>query len=319
MDIEKRLELVKQVGEEIITETELRGLLETKQRPVAYDGFEPSGRVHIAQGIMRALNINKIASAGISFKMLVADWHGWANNKMEGNLEKIQVVGKYMIEVWKASGMNLSKVKFVWANELIKETEYWKKVMEVARHTTVSRIVRCAQIMGRNEKETLQSSQIFYPCMQCADIFHLGADITQLGMDQRKVNVLAREIARPLGYWKPVVVSHHMLMGLGQPPAVGGSATERAVDLKMSKSRPDSAIFMTDSEEEVNRKINMSYCPLTIHENPVMEYARYIVFEKFDSLALDLSLSVISFCNLIFLFSTNSGLTKDFVLSAQIP
>lgn len=29
--------------------------------------------------------------------------------------------------------------------------------------------------------------------MQCSDIFYLHADICQLGMDQRKVNMLARE------------------------------------------------------------------------------------------------------------------------------
>ena len=53
--------------------------------------------------------------------------------------------------------------------------------------------------------------------MQVADIFMLGAKITQLGMDQRKVNMLAREVGPMLGYWKPVVVSHHMLMGLSKP------------------------------------------------------------------------------------------------------
>lgn len=43
MDLETRLELVKGVGEEIITENELRELLGTKLHPIAYDGFEPSG------------------------------------------------------------------------------------------------------------------------------------------------------------------------------------------------------------------------------------------------------------------------------------
>ena len=49
------------------------------------------------------------------------------------------------------------------------------------------------QIMGRSESDDLAASRIFYPVMQCADIFFLGADICQLGMDQRKVNMLARE------------------------------------------------------------------------------------------------------------------------------
>ena len=89
--------------------------------------------------------------------------------------------------------------------------------MQIARNSTVQRIVRCSQIMGRKESEQLSAAQIFYPCMQCADIFHLKADITQLGMDQRKVNILAREVGPKLGFGKPVVVSHHMLMGLGEP------------------------------------------------------------------------------------------------------
>ena len=45
---------------------------------------------------------------------------------------------------------------------------------------------------GREESSEMPAAQIFYPCMQCADVFFLKADICQLGMDQRKVNMLAR-------------------------------------------------------------------------------------------------------------------------------
>ena len=139
--------------------------------------------------------------------------------------------------------------------------------------------------MGRSEKERLSAAQILYPCMQAADIFYLKADITQSGMDQRKVNVLAREIGEKLGFWKPVVVSHHMLLGFGEPKTDVKDATERAIELKMSKSKPDSTIFMTDSEEEVRRKISKAYCPeKTAKENPILEYCRYLVFEKVKSL-----------------------------------
>ena len=194
-----------------------------------------------------------MTKTGIKFKMLVADWHAWANNKMGGDLEKIQTVGKYLFEVWKHCGMDLKNVEFVWANDFVEDAEYWKKVMQVSRNSTVNRIIRTGQIMGRKEADVQQASQILYPCMQCADIFHLKADITQLGMDQRKVNVLAREIGPSLGFWKPVIVSHHMLMGLGEPPKEKG--VDRVIDLKMSKSKPDTAIFMNDSEEDIKRKI----------------------------------------------------------------
>lgn len=289
MDINKRIELVKEVGEEIITEEELKALLKEKAHPIAYDGFEPSGtNIHIAQGLLRAININKMTKVGCKFKILVADWHAWANNKMDGNLENIQKVGKYLIEVWRACDMDLDNIEFLWVSDLVKDDEYWKKVMQIARNSTIKRIIRCAQIMGRKESEAQQASQILYPCMQCADIFHLGVDVTQLGLDQRKVNVLAREIGPKLGFWKPVVVSHHMLMGLGQPPTSELSGAERGIDLKMSKSKPDTSIFMTDAADEIKRKINKAYCPEgVIQENPILEYCKFIIFEKFKNLKIE--------------------------------
>ncbi len=82
MTTEERLNLIKQVGEEIIQEDELVKLLESGEQLYAYDGFEPSGQIHIAQGIVRAINVNKITRAGIKFRMWVADWHAMANNKL---------------------------------------------------------------------------------------------------------------------------------------------------------------------------------------------------------------------------------------------
>lgn len=288
MNIEDRFNLIHQVGEEIITADELKELLQTKKNPIAYDGFEPSGtNIHIAQGLLRAININKMTKAGCKFKMFVADWHAWANNKMGGDLDKIQKVGKYLIEVWRACDMDVKNVEFVWASELMKDTEYLKMVMQVARHSTVNRIVRCAQIMGRKESDALQASQILYPCMQAADIFYLKADICQLGMDQRKVNVLARELAPKLGFAKPIIISHHMLMGLGEPPKTD-DATERAMAMKMSKSKPETAIFMTDLPADVSKKIQKAFCPEAIVvENPILEYCKYILFEKFSTLKIE--------------------------------
>ncbi len=288
MDINEKLNLIKQVGEEIVAEDELKELLSSDEKIVAYDGFEPSGQMHIAQGILRTININKMTKAGIKFKMWVADWHAFANNKMGGDLEKIKTVGKYFIEVWKASGMDLDNVEFVWASEMVKNPEYWKLVLQIAKTNSIRRFVRTAEIMGREESMDLTAAQIIYPCMQCADIFMLNAKITELGMDQRKVNMLAREVGPQLGFWKPVVISHHMLMGLGKPASESEDKVKRTIELKMSKSKPDSSIFMTDTLEDIQRKINKAYAPEgIIEENPILEYCKYILFEKFDSLLIE--------------------------------
>nr|MBP7967619.1 tyrosine--tRNA ligase [Candidatus Woesebacteria bacterium] len=185
MTLDDRLSLIQEVGEEIITQEDLVSLLKSDEQLIAYDGFEPSGQIHIAQGILRTINVNKMTKAGVKFKMLVADWHGWANNKMGGDLEKIQTTGKYFIEVWKASGMDLSNVEFVWVSDLVKNPDYWKLVLQISKTNSIKRFIRTAEIMGRDETSDLTAAQIIYPCMQCADIFLLGAKITQLGMDQR--------------------------------------------------------------------------------------------------------------------------------------
>lgn len=303
MKTDEKLKLIHEVGEEIVTEDELKKLLESGEQLIAYDGFEPSGQMHIAQGILRAINVNKITSCGIKFKFLVGDWHAMANNKMGGDLEKIKTVGKYFIEVWRACGMDLKNAEFVWASEMVKNPDYWKLVIQVGRTNALRRFIRTAEMMGRDESlENLTAANIIYSCMQVADIFLLDAKITQLGMDQRKVNMLAREIGPQLGFYKPVVVSHHLLMGLtkssiltpeveeersdGKTPGV--EKLERTIALKMSKSNPDSAIFMTDSTADIKRKIDKAYCPEGItDDNPILEYCRYILFEKYDSITIE--------------------------------
>ena len=274
---EARFQLMKSVGEECIKEDELRTLIKMKKEQIiCYDGFEPSGRIHIAQGVMKAVNVNKLTKAGCKFIFLVADWFALMNNKMDGDLEKIQTVGKYMIEVWKSIGMDLANVEFVWSSEIINKdpNTYWLSVLDIARNNNLARIKRCSQIMGREEADDLSAAQIFYPCMQCADIFYLKADICQLGMDQRKVNMLAREYSefkrkdkksKSKFRFSPIILSHHMLPGLD------GST-------KMAKSNPDAAIFMEDTESEVKRKIKSSFCePGNVEKNPPLEYIKFIV------------------------------------------
>jgi len=193
-----------------------------------------------------------------------------------------------LIEVWKAGGMDMSRVKFLWSSDEISQHAkvYWGQALDIARLSTLSRIKRCCQIMGRQE-DKLTAAQIMYPIMQCTDIFFLQADVCQLGVDQRKVNMLARDYCDLSGRKiKPVVLSHHMLYGL------------KAGQAKMSKSDPDSAIFMEDTAEDVARKITNAYCPIKPEAsaqkaaddemhlvkddlmNPCLDYVRHILFSR---------------------------------------
>ncbi|KAK1261544.1 hypothetical protein QJS04_geneDACA021662 [Acorus gramineus] len=144
LSLEEKFKLVRSIGEECIQEDELRNLLEKKKDPICYDGFEPSGRMHIAQGVVKAINVNKLTAAGCKVKIWIADWFAQLNNKMGGDLKKIQIIGRYLIEILEAVGMNLDRVEFLWSSEEINSRahEYWPLVMDIARRNKLPRIVR---------------------------------------------------------------------------------------------------------------------------------------------------------------------------------
>jgi tyrosyl-tRNA synthetase len=267
--IDLKAALISSFAEEIVNEDKLKSLLQKNAHPIAYDGFEPSGRMHIAQGIIRTTNTNRLTDSGCTFIFWVADYFAKLNNKMDNDMEKIRNAGKLMIETWKLCGMNMENVEFLWTSKEIssRSDEYRELVLDIASKFSLSRIQRCCQAMGRTDKDDLTAAQIFYPCMQCADIFFLNVDICSLGLDQRKVNMLANEYCDKTQYKKPVILSHHMIMGLD------GSD-------KMAKSNPNNAIFMDDTPADVKRKIKKAICPPNIiDKNPIMEYFKYIVFE----------------------------------------
>ncbi|HUB92833.1 MAG TPA: tyrosine--tRNA ligase [Candidatus Saccharimonadales bacterium] len=284
MDVETKVAVIKSFAAEIVTEEELLSLLESKPHPVAYDGFEPSGVAGIHFGLMRSKNINKLLSTGARFKLYLADYFAYINNKLGGDLDRIHNAGKYFIEVWRAAGVDISKVEIIWNSELMKDFGYWERFLKIGKVTSLDRVKRAITIMGRKEGELLSSAQIIYPIMQATDIFQMDIDICQLGLDQRKANMLAREAAQKYGWKVPVVVSHPLLLGLkGAPPELKTKDEGVLMDYKMSKSDPKNSITVHDSLEEIKSKINSAYCPEKVCEgNPVFDYIEKIIIDNDD-------------------------------------
>ncbi len=283
MDLEKKMQIMREMSKEIITEEELKDLFETNSHPIAYDGFEPSGLAHMPIGVYRPMNLKQLLKTGIKFKLLLADYHAFANNKLNRNMDLIQKCGKYFLEVWKAAGIDLKKIEIVWASELMDSVDYWDTFIKVGANISLPRAMRAIDIMGRTQQEKLTNAQLFYPAMQVTDVFKLNVDICQLGMDQRRANMLAREVAAKLNKKKPVAVHHHMLLGLFGPRE-GKSAAEN----KMSKSFPESSIFVHDSEQEILKKINKALCPeKQIEGNPMIEWSKEIIFKSKNSVTIE--------------------------------
>jgi tyrosyl-tRNA synthetase len=282
MDVDGRLELITKDALEVITEGELRTLLETNSRPSAYIGYEPSGFVHIGQ-MITASKIVDMQKAGVEFVVFLADWHAMINDKLGGDIESIRACGEYMRDCFLALGVRDS-AKFVYASELIDKLDYWERFIRICKASSLMRLKRAMTIMGRTEDEAeIDASKVMYPPMQVADIFQLDVDIAYSGMDQRRAHMLARDAAEKLRWKKPIAVHTPLLMSL-----VGGARMD-PVEAKMSKSSPDSAVFMHDSPEDITRKMKSAFCPPETEANPVLDMARLIVFPRLGTLKVDRS------------------------------
>lgn len=283
MEIEERLALVKRPPtEEVLTEPELSALLGREAHPSHYIGLEISGLLHLGSLVILGFKINDFIKAGMRCKVFLADWHSYINNKMGGDLQKIERVSRYYREAFEffCPGVEVELGSRLYE----KNDQYWKDLLRFSKQITLARDTRCLTIMGRTTKERLDLAQYIYPPMQAVDIRAMDLDVAHSGMDQRKVHVLVREVFPSLGWKVPVAVHHHLLAGLQRPEAAGldeDAESDKVVSSKMSKSKPDSAIFVHDSQEEIARKMSKAWCPERQAEgNPVLDFAKQVVFHE---------------------------------------
>lgn len=269
MDITEKLRLITRNAEEVVTEEELRQLIETKEKPRAYVGYEPSGEIHLGH-MMTVQKLMDLQEAGFEIIVLLADIHAYLNEK--GTFEEIAEVADYNKKVFIALGLDESRAKFVLGSEYQLSRDYVLDVLKMARITTLNRARRSMDEVSRR-KEDPMVSQMIYPLMQALDIAHLGVDLAVGGIDQRKIHMLARENLPRLGYSSPVCLHTPILVGLdGQ---------------KMSSSKGN-YISVRDPPEEVERKIRKAYCPAgVVEENPILDIARYHILPRFGKIVVE--------------------------------
>lgn len=276
MDLEERLSRVARHTEEVVTPEEVRALLAATDHPRAYIGFEPSGSLTIAH-LITTRKVLDLAEAGCDVTIFLADWHAWINDKLGGDLGRITAAGRYMQATFTALGADPARVRFRWSHELTGSSDYWARVVRVAKATSLARTKRAMSIMGRSEEESeLDTSRLFYPAMQAADIFELPVDIAYGGMDQRRAHVLAREVAHHYHWPVPTAIHTPLLSSLKG----GGrmNPTDSTVERKMSKSDPGSGIPIPADRETITARIQNAFCPAKeVEGNPVVEIVRYIV------------------------------------------
>ncbi len=295
---------------------------QNNQRIKHYIGFEISGKVHLGTGIIAMMKIAKLQQAGIKCTLFLASYHTLINKKLDGKKDTIIKVSReyfaqMMIECLKLAGGKPQELDLVFSDEAYfkhkkNDLYFWDIDLEVGMNLTLNRTMKSITIMGKKEGEKVNFGTLRYPAMQVADCFWLNAHLVHAGIDQRKAHVLMREVALNLSdetslkiadkTIKPIAIHHNLILGLGiDANEVAKRMTtdfEVNEELKMSKSKQNSAIWVHDTTEEIRRKIKMAYCPpvdtnLTLEENlqkqkfnPLLDWCKKMIFP----LNLDLNL-----------------------------
>ena len=283
MDVLEKVSLVERPPtEEVVTREELIDLFKTTSSPTHYIGLEISGFLHLGSLISTGFKINDFTKAGVRCKIFLADWHTLINDKLGGDWERISKVSKYYQDAFR---LVCPDADIILGSKLYEERrEYWAELVKFTKHMSIARTMRTLTIMGRSEDDKkIDVAKLLYPAMQAVDIHSLDVNIAHSGMDQRKIHMLVREIYPKMGWQIPIAVHHKLLPGLTKPVDTGN-----APGTKMSKSDPNSGIFIHNSDDEIRKKINKAWCEEgNIENNPVLEIARTIIFHEFNEINME--------------------------------
>lgn len=269
MDLDKKLFLIKRNTLEIINENILVSLLKKRKSPAIYCGYETSGDIHLGH-LVSMTKLLDFQKAGMDVVVFFADWHTYLNTK--GDWKFIEQQLKRWEKGFRAFGL---KAKFVKGSKIERNNPYVDDVFKLALKNTLKRGLRSMQEVAR-DFENAKISQVIYPLMQIADFKYLKIDGALGGIEQRKIHMLAVESLKDIEYKTPFIIHHELIPSLKGP--------EHG---KMSSSVKESMISITDSDDEIKKKIKSAYCPEgKTEENPVLSISKLIIFPKFGKMQI---------------------------------
>lgn len=256
-------ELVKRNTVEVITDDDLKRLLEEKKERVAYVGRATTGPLHIGHLIPLG-KIFDFQKANIKVKILLADVHA-ALDDLKAKWEDLDKRVEYTQKCIELAFDWPERIDFVKGSDFQLKSDYILDVLKLSTMSTVERATRAASEVTRMKNPKV--SEMLYPIFQALDEQYLGTDIQFGGSDQRHIFAYAREFLPRLGYAKRVEVMTPLVASLKGPGT------------KMSSSIPESCIKVYDSEESIKKKIAGAYCPEgVIEDNPLIQIARFLIF-----------------------------------------
>lgn len=215
-------------------------------------GIRPTANLTVANLIGAAVPLIELQKSNNEILVFVATMHGLTDhepNELMGSVN--EVVKDYL-----ALGLDPKKVTIFDQRAIRRQVSLLKLYLE--RHITVSRACRVPTLKEKlREGQTPEQANVLlmdYPIMMAADIFLQDGEIVPVGKDQYSHMEVARELCDSFNAKygnNSSILLRPETMNRDEPINILALVGEG----KMSKSKPDGAIFLTDSSESIKKKI----------------------------------------------------------------
>jgi tryptophanyl-tRNA synthetase len=201
-----------------------------------YTGRGPSGPMHIGhlipfyftKWLQEKFNVNVYIEITDDEKFLEKDYL---------NYEEVQKWAYENVLDIIAVGFDPDKTFIFYNSEYVKNV--YPLLIKIAKKINFSLV---KAVFGF--KESTNIGMIFFPCLQIIPtFFEKRRCLIPAAIDQDPYWRIQRDLAESLGYYKAAMISSKFF-----PPLTG-------IEGKMSSSKPETAIWLTDDEEKIRKKI----------------------------------------------------------------
>lgn len=215
-------------------------------------GIRPTANLTVANLIGAAVPLLELQKSDNQILVFVATMHGLTDHEPNELMNSVnEVVKDYL-----ALGLDPKRVTIFDQRSIRRQVSLLKLYLE--RHITVSRACRVPTLKEKlREGQSPEQANVLlmaYPIMMAADIFLQDAEIVPVGKDQYSHMEVTRELCdyfnAKYGGDVPVLLRPET-MNRNEPVNILALVGEG----KMSKSKPEGAIFLTDSPESIKKKI----------------------------------------------------------------
>jgi len=248
--------------------------METTAKKRILTGDRPTGRLHLGHYVGSIANRVRLQDEYECF-FIIADLHTLTTKPEKEHIEQLADNVRLMVLDYLACGIDPAKSTIYLQSAVPEVTELNLFFMDMVSVPRMQRIPSIKEMAQNAHLSELPLGLLGYPVLQAADILMCRSTLVPVGKDNESHVELTREIAKRFNFMYGDVfpIPEVMVSDFGSLVGTDGQA-------KMSKSL-NNAIFLSDDEKTVNKKVNGMYTdpnrtsaevPGRVEGNPVFVY-----------------------------------------------